>query len=233
MWRYGLLAMLGVVVAMAVAACDGANVNGDVTATESGAGTVNGSIHVPAGQHSGAVGTVNGSIRIDDGATVGPARTVNGGIDVGAHATADSVSTVNGHVTLGAGAHVSHEITSVNGAMDLESGADVGGGLKNVNGQITLKTAHVGGGLTTVGGDIDVAGESRVEGGILVQEPGGWFGGSSQRPRKPRIVIGPGAVVRGNLRFEREVELFVSERATVGPITGATAIRFAGDRPPG
>jgi len=230
MWRYGLLAMLGVV-AMAVAACDG--VNGDVTATESGAGTVNGSIHVPAGQHSGAVGTVNGSIRIDDGATVGPARTVNGGIDVGAHATADSVTTVNGHVTLGAGAHVSHEVTSVNGAMDLESGADVGGGLKNVNGQITLKTAHVGGGLTTVGGDIDLSGESRVEGGILVQEPGGWFGGSSSRPRKPRIVIGPGAVVQGNLRFEREVELYVSERATVGPITGATAIRFAGDRPPG
>src|SRR5439155_163288 len=120
MWRYGLLAMLGVV-AMAVAACDG--VNGDVTATESGAGTVNGSI--------------------------------------------------------------------------------------------TLKTAHVGGGLSTVGGDIDLSGESRVEGGILVQEPGGWFGGSSSRARKPRIVIGPGAVVQGNLRFEREVELYVSERATV------------------
>ena len=230
MWRYGLLVMLGVV-AMAVAACDG--VNGDVTATESGAGTVNGSIHVPAGQHSGAVGTVNGSIRIDDGASGGPARTVNGGIDVGAHASADSVTTVNGHVTLGAGAHVSHEVTSVNGAMDLESGADVGGGLKNVNGQITLKTAHVGGGLSTVGGDIDLSGESRVEGGILVHEPGGWFGGSSSRPRKPRIVIGPGAVVQGNLRFEREVELYVSERATVGPITGATAIRFAGDHPPG
>src|SRR5207248_2773278 len=114
-----------------------------------------------------------------------------------------------------------------------ESGAGVGGGLKNVNGQITLKTAHVGGGLSTVGGDIDLSGESRVEGGILVQEPGGWFGGSSSRPRKPRIVIGPGAVVQGNLRFEREVELYVSERATVGPITGATAIRFAGDRPPG
>ena len=109
----------------------------------------------------------------------------------------------------------------------------MGGGLKNVNGQITLKTAHVGGGLSTVGGDIDLSGESRVEGGILVQEPGGWFGGSSSRPRKPRIVIGPGAVVQGNLRFEREVELYVSERATVGPITGATAIRFAGDRPPG
>jgi DUF4097 and DUF4098 domain-containing protein YvlB len=231
MWRHGLRAVLGVLVAMAVAACDG--VNGDVTATESGAGTVNGSIHVPAGLRSGALGTVNGSIRIDDGATVGAARTVNGEIEVGAHARADSVNTVNGRVTLAAGAHVSREVTSVNGALDLESGAEVGGDLKNVNGQITLNTAHVGGGLTTVAGDIEVTGESRVEGGIFVQEPADWFGGSSHRPRKPRIVIGPGAVVRGNLRFEREVELFVSERATVGPISGATAIRFAGDRPPG
>lgn len=232
MWRNGSLAVLGVV-ALAVAACDSAHVNSDVTATESGAGTVNGSIHVPAGQHSGALGTVNGSIQIDDGATVGTARTVNGGINVGAHATADSVNTVNGQVTVGAGAHVSHEIMAVNGAMNLESGADVGGDVKNVNGQITLTAAHVGGGLHTVGGDIDVTGESRVEGGILVEQPGGWFGGSSNRHRKPRIVIGPGAVVRGSLRFEREVELYVSERATVGPISGATAIRFSGDRPPG
>src|SRR5437762_10794968 len=97
MWRYGLLAMLGVV-AMAVAACDG--VNGDVTATESGAGTVNGSIHVPAGQHSGAVGAVNGSIRMDDGASVGLARTVEGGREVGAHDSGDSGTTDDGHGTL-------------------------------------------------------------------------------------------------------------------------------------
>jgi DUF4097 and DUF4098 domain-containing protein YvlB len=233
MWRKGSLAVLGVV-AMAVAACDAAHVNGDVTATESGAGTVNGSIRVAAGQRSGSLGTVNGSIFIDDGATVGPAHTVNGAIDVGKHATADSLTTVNGHVTLGAGAHVSHEITTVNGAMNLENGADVAGALKNVNGTITLTAAHVGGGLRTVAGDIDVTGESRIEGGILVEEAnGGWFNWSSSHPRKPRIVIGPGAVVQGSLRFEREVELYVSDRASVGPISGATAIRFSGDRPPG
>lgn len=233
MWRKGSLAVLGVV-AMAVAACDFAHVNGDVTATESGGSTVNGSIRVPAGQHSGSLGTVNGSIHIDDGATVGSAQTVNGAIDLGKHATADSLTTVNGRVELGAGARVSHEITTVNGAMDLESGADVGGALKNVNGRITLTAAHVAGGLRTVAGDIDVSGESRIEGGIVVQEPNsGWFSWSSSRPRKPRIVIGPGAVVQGNLRFEREVELYVSDRANVGPISGATAIRFSGERPPG
>jgi DUF4097 and DUF4098 domain-containing protein YvlB len=231
MWRKSSFALLGVA-AIAVAGCD--NVNGDVTATASGAGTVNGSIRVPAGQHSGALGTVNGSIHIDEGATVGPARTVNGEIDVGAHATADSLTTVNGEVTLGTGAHVSHEITTVNGAMSLESGADVGGALKNVNGHITLTAAHVAGGLHTVGGDIDVSGDSRVEGGILVEQPNtGWFHWSSRSSHKPRIVIGPGAVVRGDLRFEREVELYVSDRASVGPISGATAIRFSGERPTG
>lgn len=237
MWRnvspISLVVVVGVT-ALAVAGCDVSHVNGDVTANESGAGTVNGSIRVPAGTHSGSLSTVNGSIHIDEAATAGPARTVNGGIDVAARATADSLTTVNGGVSLGAGAHVSHEVTTVNGSMSLASGSDVGGGLKNVNGRITLAAAHVGGGLRTVSGDIEVSGESRIEGGILVQRPNnGWFSWSSEKPRKPRIVIGPGAVVLGDLHFEREVELYVSERATVGPISGATAIRFSGERPQG
>lgn len=228
------LVVVASVTALAVAGCDVSHVNGDVTATESGAGTVNGSIRVPAGTHSGSLGTVNGSIHIDEGATAGPAHTVNGGIDVGARASADSLTTVNGGVTLGAGAHVSHEVTTVNGSMSLENGSDVGGALKNVNGRIALAAAHVGGGLRTVSGDIDVSGESRIEGGILVEKANdGWFSWSSHNPRKPRIVIGPGAVVRGDLRFEREVDLYVSDRATVGPISGATAIRFSGERPQG
>ena len=36
----------------------------------------------------------------------------------------------------------------------------------------------------------------------------------------------------GPLVFEQEVRLYVSDRATVGPITGATAIRYSGARPP-
>jgi hypothetical protein len=48
----------------------------------------------------------------------------------------------------------------------------------------------------------------------------------------PRIVIGPGATIEGELRFERVVQLYVSDRATIGPVVGATAIRFSGDAPP-
>jgi hypothetical protein len=132
---------------------------------------------------------------------------------------------------LAAGARVAREVSTVNGALTLKDGADVGGGLRNVNGRIALSAAHVGGGLRTVDGDIDVRGASRVEGGILVEKGGGgWF---SWQPRKPRVVIGPGAVVQGDLRFERAVDLYVSDQATTGPITGATPIRFAGAAPPG
>jgi DUF4097 and DUF4098 domain-containing protein YvlB len=223
---YVLTALLGVTGALS--GCDLAA--SDVTATQTGASTVNGSILVPAGLHSGTVSTVNGSIHINDNATVLAASTVNGGIDVGAHADAASLSTVNGGVTVGEGTHVAGTVTTVNGGMSLKSGAEVGGRVENVNGGILLTDAHVGGGLRTVAGDIDVAGGSRVEGGIVVEQTSGWF---NWRPRKPRIVIGPGAVVQGDLRFERAVDLYVSDKATVGPISGATAIRFSGDQPPG
>ena len=202
----------------------------DVTASDSGANTVNGSIHVPAGTHSGAVETVNGSIRIDDNATIASAGTVNGSVALGAHATADTVGTVNGSITLGEGAHVSRDVVTVNGSMTLKSGADVGGPVSNVNGHIALTAAHVAGGLHTVDGDIDIGGGSHVEGGILVKHSSGWF---NLDTHKPRIVIGPGAVVQGDLRFERAVELYVSDSATTGPITGATAIRFTGASPTG
>jgi hypothetical protein len=38
--------------------------------------------------------------------------------------------------------------------------------------------------------------------------------------------------VQGDLRFERKVRLLVSDKATIGPVTGATAVPFSGDSPP-
>jgi DUF4097 and DUF4098 domain-containing protein YvlB len=232
MWQRYLWMLLAVALAL-VAGCDNQSaVLGDVTASQDGAHTVNGSIQVPAGLKSGAVGTVNGSIHVGDSASVGSASTVNGAIDVGAHASADSLSTVNGSVTLATGAHVAHSLTTVNGSMNLANDADVGGDVRNVNGHIVVTAARVGGNLGTVGGDIDVTGTSRVEGGITVQKSNSWFG-LGWASRRPRIVIGPGAVVQGALRFERPVELYVSETASIGPVTGATAIRYPGTVPPG
>jgi cytoskeletal protein CcmA (bactofilin family) len=117
----------------------------------------------------------------------------------------------------------------------LHQGADVTGTVANVNGHILLEAAHVGGGIRTVSGDIDIGGNSHVEGGILVKKQRTqifWFfqWNSSDTPR---IVIGPGAVVQGDLRFERKVLLYVSDRATIGPVIGATAVKFSGETPPG
>jgi hypothetical protein len=53
--------------------------------------------------------------------------------------------------------------------------------------------------------------------------------------RKPRIIIGPGSTVDGNIIVEREVELYISDTAAVGGVSGVMsidqAVRFSGKRP--
>jgi cytoskeletal protein CcmA (bactofilin family) len=189
---------------------------------------INGTIHVLAGKAPSDVSTVNGAIRVDDNATINSASTVNGSIRLGAHATATSAKTVNGSITLGAGAHLSGSASSVNGDLSLADGAEVSGSLANVNGKIDLTAAHVTGGIKTVDGSISIMGASHVDGGILVQKQSGIVFNSED----PTIIIGPGATVQGELRFERKVRLFVSDRATIGTVIGATAVAFTGDSPP-
>jgi hypothetical protein len=194
---------------------------------------VNGSILVEAGQAPQDASTVNGSIRLADGAKVEDASTVNGSITLGDHASAKSADTVNGSISLGNGAQIAQGVESVNGALGLAPGANVAGHLSNVNGHITVKGGHVGGGIETVDGDIDIIGNARVDGGILVHKPdsGGWFHFGSDHI--PVVTIGPGATVNGTLKFEREVKLYVSDKAHVGQIVGATPVKFTGAEPPG
>ena len=206
---------------LALSGCD-ISVDGD------GSTKVNGSVHIPAGKAAEEARTVNGSIHVDDNAAVTSAGTVNGSVRLGAHATATSAKTVNGAITLSEGAHVSGSAGSVNGDLTLANGAEVAGSLTNVNGKIALSSAHVAGGIKTVSGNISIMGTSRVEGGILVEKPSSMlFNGED-----PMIVVGPGAVVQGDLRFERKVKLYVSDKATIGTVTGATPIAFSGDNPP-
>lgn len=200
----------------------------DSTVNSSDTDKVNGSIHVAQGKPAKSVSTVNGSIHLDDNAAVTAANTVNGGIHLGAHATATSLKTVNGSIILGPDAKVSGEASSVNGDLSLKDGAELTGRLSNVSGTITIQAAKVDGGIDTVSGNISVTGTSHVSGGIHV---GKSSGGPIHFDDTPRIVIGPGATVEGELRFERKVELLVSTRATIGPVSGATATPFAGDTP--
>jgi DUF4097 and DUF4098 domain-containing protein YvlB len=191
---------------------------------------VNGSVTVASGEHAGEVSTVNGAVHIADNAQVTKAGTVNGGLEMGNNATAGDLHTVNGAITVGSKSRVTGTVDAVNGSIHLGQGSDVAGHLSNVNGAINLDAAHVAGGVETTSGDINIGANSHVEGGILVNKPhSSWFGFSNEKP--PRIVIGPGAVVKGTLDFEREVDLHISDRATVGEIKGATAAKFSGTSP--
>lgn len=213
---------LPLAVALLVLPCAGsALAQGDVD-------KINGSIQVKNGEQAGDLTTVNGGIRIDAAGSAGKVSTVNGGVRLGSQARAESVETVNGGISLDDSAQVRGTVTTVNGGIRLDKSADVGGRAETVNGRISLDAAHIGGGIETVGGDIEIGADSRVEGGIVVKKPSGWSWGRSS---KPRVVIGPRATVQGALDFEREVELFVSDSARVGTIKGATAQKFPGEQP--
>lgn len=189
---------------------------------------VNGGISIDAGDRAGDLSTVNGGIEVGDNATAAAVETVNGGIRLGENARIDSAESVNGGVRLADGAQIQGGLESVNGAITLLPGARVGADLENVNGTITLDAAHVGGQLSTTSGSILIGSGSVVEGGLLVRKPKGM----SFDNRPPRVVIGPDAEVRGTMVFEREVRLYVHDRARVGTIQGATAQRFSGEQPP-
>ncbi|SEN50801.1 hypothetical protein SAMN02800694_3645 [Luteibacter sp. UNCMF331Sha3.1] len=205
------------------------SVSGAALADDGDISKVNGTAQVEAGQQAGDVSSVNGSVRVGDRAVVKEASTVNGAVELGESASATKAETVNGTVTLHEKARVSGTVETVNGRLKLERGADVRGQVSNVNGDIAIDGAHVAGGIETVNADITIGEGSRIEGGILVKKPTmSWF---NHNDRTPKIVIGPHAVVQGTLKFEREVELYVSDTATVGRIEGATAKKFSGAAP--
>jgi DUF4097 and DUF4098 domain-containing protein YvlB len=191
---------------------------------------VMGSIDIAAGEHCGDLSTVNGSIRVGANAVVGNARTVNGSISLAAHASAAELRTVNGSVRLAEDARASGAVQTVNGKLSLDSGADVAGGLRNVDGQIRVAAAHVGGRIDTVTGSIDLGPDARIDGGIHMEKDTSSHHDGSQRI--PRVVIRPGSVIGGTLSFERPVQLYVSDRASIGPVEGATPSHFSGEQPP-
>jgi DUF4097 and DUF4098 domain-containing protein YvlB len=189
---------------------------------------VNGSITAEAGQAYGDLSTVNGGIRIASGAQAEDVETVNGGINGEDDIRADSLSTVNGGIRLGLRAQVDGDVETVNGGIFVDRGGRVRGSVGTVNGAIGLVDTDVGGGIETVSGDITVGAGSHVKGGIRVEKPGKMMGISFRKPKVPRVVVGPQAVVEGALVFEREVKLYVHQSARIGQVTGATAQRYSG-----
>jgi carbonic anhydrase/acetyltransferase-like protein (isoleucine patch superfamily) len=230
---------VGLLVLMMSVPAFGASINKSVkiaAGEESGGATsVNGSITVGADATvTGNLKTVNGSIRIDDGASIEEAATVNGGVRLAAGVRAESLTTVNGSINVGENGDISDEVGAVNGRISLGKGTRVADDVGNVNGQIGLAGAEVGGNVTTVNGDIELSDGAVVKGDVVVEKPSNWSWGK-EKSRKPRIVIGPGSRVEGEIRLDRKVELFISESAEVGGVSGEMtmddAVRFAGDHP--
>ncbi|WP_312320954.1 hypothetical protein [Stenotrophomonas sp.] len=191
---------------------------------------VNGSIKAEAGQAYGDLETVNGSIRVGAGATTHSIETVNGGIDIEEGARTGSVSTVNGKITLGPRVTTGGNVETVNGSIFADRGSQIEGGVETVNGGIGLVETRLRNGIKTVNGDITVGIGSQVEGGIHIEKPN--FGISFNAPRKPRVIIGPKASVAGELKFERDVVLYVHRTATIGPVSGAQPVPFDTDTAP-
>ena len=198
--------------------------------TSTATSKVMGNIEVGAGERPGDVSTVNGSIRIRENAVVATAHTVNGNISLDPRASAAELKTVNGSIELAPGARVSREVLTVNGGLSLADGADVAGQLRNVNGPIRVGAAHVGAGIDTVSGGIELGPDAQVDGGIHVHKDNSVLSWSSSHV--PRVVVGPGSRVGGTLNFERKVLLYVSDKATIGPVEGATVTKYSGERPP-
>lgn len=196
--------------------------------------SVNGSISIGEGAViSGSVETVNGTIRIDKNARVENAETVNGSIRMASGVTAEDVGSVNGSIRLGENVIIDGEVSVVNGKISLDRGTRVADDVSNVNGEISLTGAEIGGNLTTVNGDVTLDEGSTLRGDLIIEKPGGW--GWNRDRRKPKVIIGPGSKVIGSISLEREVELFISESAEVGGVTGEMgmddAVRFSGRRP--
>jgi hypothetical protein len=199
-----------------------------------GRSTVNGSISVGEdAEVDGTLSTVNGTIRIDQNSRVGGVETVNGSIRIDSGVTTGALESVNGSVRLAENVTVAGEVAVVNGKITLDRGTSVARGVSNVNGEISLTAAEVGGDLETVNGDVSLLSGSVLRGDLVIEEPGGmgWF----RDKRKPRVVIGENSKVLGTIQLEREVELFISESAEVGAVSGEMsmddAVRFKGDRP--
>jgi hypothetical protein len=200
-----------------------------------GASTVNGSISVGSGATvTGTLETVNGGIRVDDDAVIEDAETVNGSIKIASGVKAEDIEGVNGAIRIGQNVTIKGEVSVVNGKIGVDAGSSISNDVSNVNGEISITGAEIGGDLSTVNGDVSLNDGANLHGNLTIEKPGGINWGKSNS-RKPRIIVGPGSRVGGEIIVEHEVELFISDTAEVGGVSGVMtmdqAVRFSGKRP--
>ena len=231
-------ALIAGFVALVLAIPAEANVNRSVRVddgeTANGASSVNGSVTVGSDATvTGDVSTVNGGIRIGDRSVIEDADTVNGSVKISDYVQARNLNTTNGNINIGENVSIDGHVSTTNGDITVEMNTTVADDLGNTNGDIELAGARIGGTVSTTNGDIELSDGAVISGDIIVERARGWnWGGMRQRPR---IVIGPGCRVEGEIRLEREVRLYISESAEVGGVSGEMTMddaeMFSGSRP--
>lgn len=189
---------------------------------------VNGTITVGANATvRDEISVVNGTVRVGAGGKLGEVTAVNGQINLGERSTVGEVTTVNGDIVLQKNTTATNDITSVNGGILIHGQSSVAGDVTSVNGAIGLIATKVAGTVENVNGDTTI-GINSTAAALHYIKPKGISISLNTTPRKtPRVIIGPNAVVTGNLTFERDVKLYVHSTAKVGTITGATAIPYS------
>lgn len=189
--------------------------------------SVSGNVHVAGNVQAKGVHTVSGDIVIDAGATVGDVANTSGNIKAGDNVKMGDTKSVSGNIRLGSGAQVSGDIAAVSGNIFADRGTHITGDIASVSGSIGLVQTELDGGITFATSDLTVGVGSHVKGRIYLKKPT-----FSHLDHPPRIVIGPNAVVDGDLDFELPVQLYVHSSAKTGKITGATPIPFSSATPP-
>lgn len=201
------------------AGCD-ASLNSDIhvpaaATAQRGAVTVNGRVVV--GRDAEVVGnlrTVNGSVSIGTGSRLRDLNSVNGSIEVGDRGQVGAVATVNGDIAVGRRVKLSGDLTTVNGRIQIDGGSVVEGDVRSVNGPLELRGATVHGSVANHAGDVRLLDGTLIEGDLRLAPP------DQLGTTQDIVVIGVGAHVRGTLRAERPIRLFVHPSARIGRVEG-------------
>lgn len=220
----GLVLILGACSALAdsFTLADGSSHEGRIS-------LVNGRIEIGADcRVNGQVSNVNGLIQVGSGTQVLAISNVNGRITLADEVEVDGdISSVNGRIELGDNSRVSGGIESVNGRISAADGVSIGGTVSAVNGNIEMRGARAAG-LVTNNSDIRLETGTVIEGELRVRKSQGV---SFNAGSPPKVIVGRNVRIEGPLTFERDVELYVHESASVGEITGAEAVRYSGETP--
>lgn len=201
----------------------------DGSVLNNGISAVNGAVEIGRDcRVNGEISSVNGGITIEGGSTVGGIENVNGRVRLTENVTVDGgIENVNGQIGLGPGTRIEGDVETVNGSIMAEEQTVISGQVVSVNGLISLSGVQVAG-IQSHNGSIRLDAGTEVNGPLTMKRSSGF---NLEIGNPPEVIIGADVRVDGPLNFEREVQLYVHESATIGEVSGAEPVSFSGDEP--